>query len=267
MIGKELGGKELKKPVFIAGNWKMNNSPKETEKFMESLNEIQLKNYGIGESVKVIVCPSPVSLERACRKRPPWLEIGAQDSYFEDSGAFTGETSPYMLKEMDVEYVIVGHSERRNIFGETEENINKKIKKMLDLGITPIVCIGENEIQREQNTTFPVIELQLKSALWGLAAEDIYKIIIAYEPVWAIGTGKAATPEDACEAGDFIRSIIADYQVDEELVPVLYGGSVSPENISSFLSKDSVDGALVGGKSVKAKSFIELIKQVSENNK
>ncbi|UMZ72658.1 triose-phosphate isomerase [Natranaerofaba carboxydovora] len=253
--------------VYIAGNWKMNNSPNETEDFMTNLGQfnIDAKSYGLDNSIKAIVCPSSIALERASDKKPAWLELGAQDSYFEESGAYTGEVSPSMLKDFGVKYVIVGHSERRNIFGEVNEDINKKVKKILELDMIPILCVGENDTEREQGITFPVIEIQIKKALWGIDKNELNRIIIAYEPVWAIGTGKAATPEDAEEVGSYIKEVLANIdQRNGEAVPVLYGGSVNPDNIAGFVNMGNIDGALVGGKSVKSDSFVELIKKVSE---
>ncbi len=244
---------------YVAGNWKMNNSPGETGEFMKELEEIDPSSYGVGDGVEAIVFPPFISLERSYEDKPPWLKLGAQDTHFEESGAYTGEVSPVMLKEFELEYVIVGHSERRKIFGESDESINKKVKKLLELDFVPILCVGEDEPQRDQGTTFPTIEIQLKRALSGLDAGQIENIIIAYEPIWAIGTGKAATAEDACEVANFIYGVLESYNVNEKNIPVLYGGSVSPDNISSFVGKQEIDGALVGGKSLKPGSFMELI--------
>lgn len=251
--------------IYLVGNWKLNNSPKETEKFMKALGNIDPGSVGIDEFLKAVVCPPSLSIDRAAGYKPGWLSLGAQDACFEVSGAYTGEVSPAMLSELEVNYVITGHSERRILFGETDEIVNKKVNRMLNSGLTPIVCVGENEIEREQGATFAVIELQLKKAFWGLDEQDLDKVIIAYEPVWAIGTGNAATPDDAEEVGKFIKDVMSSGEGSRN-IPVLYGGSVNPDNVADFAGKGSIDGALVGGKSVEAGSYIELMEKVSEIN-
>lgn len=189
------------------------------------------------------------------------LLLGAQNMYHEDSGAFTGEVSPKMLKELNVSMVIIGHSERRKIFGESDEMINRKIKKALGEGLTPILCVGETLEERRKGLTFCVIEKQVREGLYGLSGEEVARVVIAYEPVWAIGTGVNATPQQAQEAHGFLRKLLAE-MYDEEVsnkVRILYGGSVTPENWFGLFVRRDVDGALVGGASLK-ESFIELAK-------
>jgi triosephosphate isomerase len=189
------------------------------------------------------------------------IKLAAQNMYYEDSGAFTGEVSPKMLKELGVQAVIIGHSERRRIFGETDELINKKIKKALAEGLTPIFCIGETLEERQKGLTFCVLEKQVREGLYGINAEEVKRVVIAYEPVWAIGTGVVATPEQAQEAHEFVRSLLAKIYSDEvaQSVTILYGGSVTPENFFGLFVKPDIDGALVGGASLK-ESFVELAK-------
>lgn len=249
--------------IYVAGNWKLNNSPGETEEFMKNLAALKPEFEDKENEVEAIICPPSLSLERACNHKPPWLLLGSQDVYYEEKGAYTGEDSPTMLCELDVGYVIVGHSERRKIFGETDESINKKINKLLELELTPILCVGEDEKEREKGVTFPVIELQLKKGLCGTTKNGLDNLLIAYEPVWAIGTGKSATAKDAEEAGKFIKDTMVSLGASPE-VPVLYGGSVNPENIGEFVSQDNIEGVLVGGKSVNSDSYKELLEKASE---
>ena len=192
------------------------------------------------------------------------LKLGAQNMYFEDNGAFTGEVSASMLKSAGCEYVILGHSERRTIFGETDELINKKIKKALSAGLIPIFCVGELLSERETGITNDVIKRQLLDGLNGVSDEEMKKVIIAYEPIWAIGTGKTATPAQAQEVHEFIRDLIEiDYSLEiANDVTIQYGGSVKPDNAKELLSQKDIDGALVGGACLKAESFLGIIKGV-----
>lgn len=244
----------------VAGNWKMNND------LSESVNLISgIKNVTAGNELnaEVIICPPFTSLETASTLiKDTNVKLGAQNMSFEDSGAFTGEISASMLKSVGCEYVILGHSERRTIFGENDETINKKIKKALSAGLKPIFCIGETLDQRENGTTKDVIEAQVRNGLVGITAEELSLIIVAYEPVWAIGTGKTATPEQAQEVHEFIRGLIKElYSVDSaENLTIQYGGSVKPDNAKELLSQPDIDGALVGGACLKADSFFEIIK-------
>jgi triosephosphate isomerase len=241
----------------VAGNWKMNN---DLNSSINLISEIK-KNLG-AKNVNVIICPPFTSLETAATlvKDSP-IKLGAQNMYFEESGAFTGEISPSMLKSVGCEFVILGHSERRTIFGETNQVINKKIKTAVKQELKPIFCIGETLEEREKEITFKVIEAQVKEGLEGLSEADLSNLIIAYEPVWAIGTGRNATPAQAQEVHKFIRELIAKLYsaaFAEKLI-IQYGGSVKPDNSKELMSQPDIDGALVGGACLKADSFLTII--------
>ena len=244
----------------IAGNWKMNNDLKESEKLI-----VELKNLLQNEkpNCDVIVCPPYTSLSEASKLlKGSQIKLGAQNMHFEESGAFTGEISASMLKSIGCEFVILGHSERRTIFGESDELINKKIKKALSAGLKPIFCVGELLKEKENGTTNDVVKRQVLKGLDGISANDMKNIIVAYEPVWAIGTGKTASPAQAQEVHEFIRDLIEiDYslEVANELT-IQYGGSVKPDNAKVLLSQKDIDGALVGGACLKADSFLGIIK-------
>ncbi len=245
--------------LFIAGNWKMHNGIKETEEFFNSLFTL-VADY---DKVDIAIAPPFTSIPKAvevCRNKK--LLIGAQNMYFEDKGAFTGEISPKFLKELNVDFVILGHSERRHIFNETNELIAKKLKKALDEGFIPILCVGETLKEREDEKTETVLKEQIDSAFNNLTPDEAKRVIIAYEPVWAIGTGKTATPEIARDAHFFIRKRIKELynSIVAEEIRILYGGSVKPENAKSLLEVDEIDGALIGGASLKPQSFAEIIK-------
>jgi len=244
----------------IAGNWKMNNDLKESEKLIVELKNL-LKNEK--PNCDVIVCPPFTSLSEASKLvSGSQIKLGAQNMHFEESGAFTGEISASMLKSVGCEYVILGHSERRHIFGESDEVINKKIKKALSAGLKPIFCVGELLEERENGTTNDVVKRQVLKGLDGISDEDMKNVIVAYEPVWAIGTGKTASPAQAQEVHEFIRDLIEiDYslEVANDLV-IQYGGSVKPDNAKELLSQKDIDGALVGGACLKADSFLGIIK-------
>ncbi|MFA3782536.1 triose-phosphate isomerase [Melioribacteraceae bacterium 4301-Me] len=244
---------------IVAGNWKMNND------LNESINLISAIKKGINENntnVDVIICPPFTSLETAYALiKNTTIKLGAQNMYYEKNGAYTGEISAGMLLSVGCEFVILGHSERRTIFGETDELINKKIKSAIQAGLKPIFCIGETLEQRERGEAFEVVDDQLKKGLYQVSNEDIKNIIIAYEPVWAIGTGKNATPEQAQEIHNYIRKQISamyDSLTAEKLI-IQYGGSVKPENSKQLMSMPDIDGALVGGACLKADSFISII--------
>lgn len=244
----------------IAGNWKMNNDLKESEKLI-----VELKNLLQNEkpNCDVIVCPPFTSLSEAAKLlKGTQIKLGAQNMHFEDSGAFTGEVSASMLISVGCEYVILGHSERRNIFGETDEMINKKIKKALSVGLKPIFCVGELLEERENGSTNEVVKRQILRGLKGILDDEMKKIIIAYEPVWAIGTGKTASPAQAQAVHEFIRDLIAiEYSLETANdVTIQYGGSVKPENAKELISQKDIDGALVGGACLKADSFLGIIK-------
>jgi triosephosphate isomerase len=243
----------------IAGNWKMNNDLKETQNLLSKLTSgISMDNL----NCDVIVCPAFTSLlEAYTLLKDTKIKLGAQNMYFETSGAFTGEISASMLKSVGCEYVILGHSERRTIFGETDELINNKIKKANASGLKPIFCVGELLEEREAGITDKVIEKQIKSGLKDISSEEMGNVIIAYEPVWAIGTGKTASPEQAQEVHKFIRSLINEKYGDSisDKIVIQYGGSVNNKNAKELLSQKDIDGALVGGASLKADAFIDII--------
>ena len=244
------------KKTLIAGNWKMYKTPSESIDFVEKLIK-NLKNY---EDRDILICPPFTSLYPVSQIiKNSSVKLGAQNVYFENEGAFTGEISPIMLKDIGVEYVICGHSERRNIFGETDEIINKKVKKVTENGMHPILCVGEKLEEREKGQTFEVVENQIRNCLSNF--KDIEKLVIAYEPVWAIGTGKTALPQQAEEVHIFIRELIGkmyNNQIAENLI-ILYGGSVKPENIDQLMKEKDIDGVLVGGACLKIDSFLRII--------
>jgi len=242
----------------IAGNWKMNNDLNESQDLVSKIIN------GLGNDTKcdVIVCPPFTSLNEVSSliKNTP-VKLGAQNLYFEDSGAFTGEISAAMLKSIGCEYVIIGHSERRTIFGEPDDVINKKIQRALKHNLNPIFCVGELLEQREDGTTMEVVKNQILTGLKDITPAQLSEIIIAYEPVWAIGTGKTATPAQAQEVHAAIRELIVENfseDVADNLV-IQYGGSVKPDNAGELLSKKDIDGALVGGACLKADSFLGII--------
>ncbi len=244
----------------IAGNWKMNNDLTESQNLITKLTS-GLSNQKL--NCDVIICPPFTSLSEASTliKNTP-VKLGAQNMFFEDSGAYTAEISAPMLKSVGCEYVIIGHSERRTIFKETNDMINKKIKKALDNKLKVIFCVGETLEEREKSTTMQVIRAQVENGLKDISEESMAEIIIAYEPVWAIGTGRNATPQQAQEVHKFIRDFISNKfssKIAEDLI-IQYGGSVKPDNASELLSQSDVDGALVGGACLKADSFIAIIK-------
>ncbi|MCH8326048.1 MAG: triose-phosphate isomerase [Bacteroidetes bacterium] len=244
---------------IIAGNWKMHNNLSESQnlvtKLVNGLNDQNINR-------EVIICPPFTSLTEVSNLLSGTkIELGAQNMHFENKGAFTGEISADMLKSIGCKYVILGHSERRNIFGETDELINRKIKQALISELTPIFCMGETLEQREDGITNDVIKKQISEGMKGLSEEDVNKIIIAYEPIWAIGTGKTATPEQAQEVHKFIRSLLRENfsENSSQNIPVLYGGSVKPDNAEDLLAKEDIDGALVGGACLDVDSFISII--------
>jgi len=243
----------------IAGNWKMNNDLHGTVSLISDLKkELNEKNI----EVEVIICPPFTSLETASTLlKDSTIKLGAQNMYFEESGAFTGEVSISMLKSVGCEYVILGHSERRTIFSEGDQVINKKIKTAIKFELKPIFCIGETLEEREKGITFKVVETQVQNGLKDLSESDLSNLIIAYEPVWAIGTGRNATPQQAQEVHQFIRGLISKLYSSNfarQLV-IQYGGSVKADNAKELLSQPDIDGALVGGACLKADSFIKII--------
>lgn len=248
----------MRRPI-IAGNWKMNKTASEAAALVKGLKD-KLKDI---RDIDIIVCPPFTSLGEVAKiVQGTNIHLGAQNVYWEDSGAYTGELSCPMLKEIGCKYVIIGHSERRSYFGETNENVNKKLKAAFRYNLTPIVCVGERLEQREASKTFEVIREQVENGLDGISLAEIKKVIIAYEPVWAIGTGRTATPDEAQEAHSFIRGLFKELYNEEtaNIVRIQYGGSVKPDNISDLMAKDDVDGALVGGASLKLDSFVKIVK-------
>lgn len=235
----------------------MNNTMEEGEKLVTHLLGLIEKR-----DREVIICPSFVCLSRAAELlKGHDVVLGAQNMHYEDMGAFTGEVSPLFLKEVGVTYVILGHSERRHIFGEKDDLINKKVKAALKHDMNPIVCVGETLEERESNITFEIIRSQVYGSLAGLEKEKMGKLVIAYEPVWAIGTGKTATKEDANEVIGYIRKLLAEKFGREvgDKTRILYGGSVKPANIKELMDMEEIDGALVGGASLKAVEFSEIV--------
>ena len=245
---------------IIAGNWKMNMLPNEAMSFINEL-EPNVKNA----KCEIILCvPYTDLFYSLLTAQNTNIKIGAQNMHWEESGAYTGEVSPNMLKCINVEYVIIGHSERRQYFAETNETVNKKIRSALKHELIPILCVGETAIQREKGIQEEVIKEQIKKALSEISQDDAKKIIIAYEPIWAIGTGKVATKEDANNMLKCIRKEIENlYSVDvAQNISLLYGGSVKKENAKELFSTSDIDGALIGGASLKVEEFNEIIKQM-----
>ncbi|MDN4594324.1 triose-phosphate isomerase [Polycladomyces subterraneus] len=246
----------MRKPV-IAGNWKMHKTSAEALAFFRAL-----KASKETKDVETVICAPftalPALVEAA---KDSGIGIGAQNMHWEEKGAFTGEISPVMLKDLGVQYVILGHSERRSYFAETDETVNKKVHAAFAHELIPIICVGETLEEREAGQTKQVVGQQVEKALAGLSSEQVKRVIIAYEPVWAIGSGKASTADDAQEVIGFIRKMVAnqyDQQVANE-VRIQYGGSVKPDNIGAFLDQPDIDGALVGGASLEPESFDRLV--------
>jgi triosephosphate isomerase len=244
--------------LLFAGNWKMYKTGAEAVEFIERLKELLSSD----SAVDVTLAPSFTSLEAAIQAaQGSSISIAAQNVFWEQEGAFTGEVSATMLKSMGVKQVIIGHSERRQYFGETDKTVNRRIKAALSGGLVPIVCVGETLEQREAGQTFKILKTQLETGLEGIDSEAARTLILAYEPVWAIGTGKTATPETAQEAHKFIRETLQD-RFDKGLVSslrILYGGSVKPENTAELLTQPDIDGGLVGGASLKPDVFYGII--------
>jgi len=244
---------------FVAGNWKMNKTVGEAVALVRELRPLL---SGV-ESVEVAVAPPYPALDAVHRElEGSSIRLAGQNVFWEEKGAYTGEVSPLMLRDLGCEYVIIGHSERRQYFGETDEMVNRRLKAALRQGLKPIFCIGETLKEREGGRTFSVIETQLGGGLKGLSEDDFIRSVIAYEPVWAIGTGKTATPEEAGQVHAFIREKLeglASRKIARE-IRIQYGGSVTPENIKGLMSQDDIDGALVGGASLKAEIFAKVVR-------
>ncbi|GLC29033.1 triose-phosphate isomerase [Clostridium omnivorum] len=243
--------------AIIAGNWKMHYTVDEAVKFIE-----ELKPQVVSANCEVVVCPTFVCLD-AVKKAVAGsnIKVGAQNMYFEEKGAFTGEIAPVMLESLNIDYVIIGHSERRQYFNETDETVNKKLKAVFAHNMVPILCVGESLEEREGNITEEVIGRQIKLDLAGLTAEQVEKLVVAYEPIWAIGTGKTATADQANETIAFIRSVIAKVYGSEvaDKTRIQYGGSVKPSTIKEQMGKSDIDGSLVGGASLVAADFASIV--------
>ena len=243
---------------FIAGNWKMRKTVGETVKYVKEFRALAKDVTG----VEIVVAPPFTALHAAAEAaRSSNVGIAAQDLHWEREGAFTDEISAAMIAEAGAGYVIIGHSERRTLSGETDASVNRKIAAALAGGLTPIVCVGETLDQRERNDTFSVLDRQIRDGLDGVTSEQLVRLVIAYEPVWAIGTGRNATPAQAAEAHDYIRKRLQQWfgAPPSERCRVIYGGSVKPENIGDLASQPDVDGALVGGASLDVKAFSEIV--------
>jgi triosephosphate isomerase len=246
---------------FVAGNWKMQKTVAETVAYVKEFRAL-VKDVA---DIDIVVAPPFISLHAAAEAaRNSNVAVSAQDLYWEKQGAFTGEISAAMIREAGAEYVIIGHSERRTLFGETDEAVRRKIGAAFDGALTPIVCIGETLAERDANQTFAVLDRQLAKGLEGLSADQLKELVIAYEPVWAIGTGRNATPEQAAEAHSHIRErLLGSFGPDAaEAVRILYGGSVKPDNVAALASQPNVDGALVGGASLDVQGFFEIVARI-----
>ena len=243
---------------IIAGNWKMNMNLEQTAEFVKAVKDKLPKATEVESVIAAPAVDLPALLENA---KGSELKVAAENCYFEDEGAFTGETSPKVLKEMGVDYVIIGHSERRDYFHETDEDINKKAHAIFNNGMTPIVCCGESLETREAGKAEEWVEAQVKAALKDLTAEQVSNLVIAYEPIWAIGTGKTATSDQAEEICAVVRKTVADLydQGVADKVRIQYGGSVKPANVKELMAKPNIDGGLVGGASLVPESYLELV--------
>ena len=251
------------RPPLIAGNWKMNGLVKEARDLASGLRKELGDNAGGPE---LLVCPPFLALaavNEVLAGSP--IRMGAQDAHWEAKGAFTGEVSLGMLKDVGCSTVLLGHSERRHVMGETNEMVNRKIKACLGAGFLPVVCVGELLEERNMGVTREVVERQISKGLDGLTSEEVAKLVIAYEPVWAIGTGKTATPRQAAEVHHYLRKLITQKSGEAvgQGIRILYGGSVSPENVKELMAEEDIDGALVGGASLKVDSFLKIVRYKS----
>ncbi|MFF2457939.1 triose-phosphate isomerase [Peribacillus simplex] len=247
----------MRKPI-IAGNWKMNKTLSEATAFLEEVSNLIPKQ----DVIDTVVCAPALFLDQLVQAaKGTDVKIGAQNMHFEESGAFTGEISPIALADLGVSYVILGHSERREMFNETDEAVNKKAHAAFAHKLTPIVCCGETLEQREAGETNHFVGSQIEKGLAGLSDDQLKQAVIAYEPIWAIGTGKSSSAQDANEVCAHIRSVVADKFSNEAAaaIRIQYGGSVKPENIKEYMAQPDIDGALVGGASLKSDSFLQLL--------
>lgn len=251
-----------KRKAVIAGNWKMNKTPAEAKELIS-----ELKPLVADASCDVVICVPYIDLFTALEEtKGTNIKVGAENCHWAESGAFTGEVSAKMLKGIGVDYTVIGHSERRQYFGETDETVQKRVRAALDNDITVILCVGETLIQREQGITRETVALQTKVALQGVSADEMKKIIIAYEPVWAIGTGKTATAEQANEVNKAIREVVEQLYSKEiaESTTIQYGGSMNAKNADELVAQPDVDGGLIGGASLKAEDFSIIVKAASK---
>ena len=244
--------------TVIAGNWKMNMTATETKKFAEELKRVMPRAKWCDTVICVPACNIPTAAKVFKELR---ISVGAENLYYEEKGAYTGEISAAMLRDLGVKYVIIGHSERRQYFGETDTAVNRKVHAALDAGLSPIICVGESESQREMGVTQDWIALQVKTALYGVPAERLRRCVIAYEPIWAIGTGKTATAQQAGEVCTAIRATIRGLYGARvaRSVTIQYGGSMNPKNAQELLAQPDVDGGLIGGAALKPEQFVEII--------
>ena len=250
--------------TIIAGNWKMNMTASETKKFAEDLKKIMPR----AKWCETVLCVPACNISTANKAfKDLRISVGAENVYYEAKGAYTGEVSAEMLKDLGVKYVIVGHSERREYFCETDAIVNKKVHAVLEAGMNPIICVGESLDQRETGITEEWITLQVKSALHGVSADKLRRCVIAYEPIWAIGTGKTATAEQAGEVCASIRSTIRTLYGARvaRSVTIQYGGSMNPKNAAELLAQPDIDGGLIGGASLKPEQFVEIINAANQD--
>ena len=254
----------MSRKKFVAGNWKMFKTPSQSASLAGELREaLTTDGGGLTDRVDVVVCPTYVALDRVCQSlKGSGIAVGAQDLHWEEQGAFTGKISHDMLSDLGVAYVIIGHSEQRTYFHETDETVNKKTIKALATGLAPIVCVGETLAEREAGKLKDVVKTQVAGAFAGIDAAGAAKCVIAYEPVWAIGTGKTATPEQAQEMHAFIRGLVKDLYGDAvaDGQRLLYGGSVKPDNAAELFAQPDIDGGLIGGASLKAPDFTAIVR-------
>jgi triosephosphate isomerase (TIM) len=248
----------MKRREIFAGNWKMYKTRESAVSLVKSL----LQGIAVPENREVAVFPpAPYACEIAALCKGSVISVGMQNMYFQKEGAYTGEVSPSMVRDCGCKYILIGHSERRHVFGETDADVNKKIKAAFENSLVPMICVGELLDEREKGKTESVLDTQVREAFGGIDAGKAGTAVIAYEPVWAIGTGKVATPEIAEEAHRFVRSILEKIygKAVAETMPILYGGSVKADNIGGLYTKESIDGVLVGGASLEADSFLKII--------
>lgn len=249
----------MKRRFLMAGNWKMHKTVNEALAYVEAFKPLVAEET----EREIMLAPPFTALDALSQAlKGTNITLGAQNCHWEEQGAFTGEISPKMLAELGVTYVILGHSERRHIFGETDEMIRRKVEAVLRHDLIPILCIGEKLEEREAGKTFAVLERQIREGLKDFVAKDLAGLVLAYEPVWAIGTGKTATPELAEEAHAFCRKVLADMFGEEfaEATRILYGGSVKPENVVGLMARTEIDGALVGGASLSPEVFAKIVR-------